>query len=254
METKTSDFVPKNHILRQIWTDTDCLMLIFAGASAEFCLNPAVDWLFFTNKLPSHPIDRMFSTINYARKIMFSEESQAIHIIQNINQIHGNIEFLRKNKIGNVAYLGVIYMLINYSIVAFEILKRPLSEFEKESIYQAFKKIAFYMHISQMPTNYTQYQVAYFAYEKNYLIKNEFTSKLKKAYRKSLGLIKYSLLKTVQSAIISKEIALKTKIRKSYLPILLLKIYSKCLPLSIRLYLLRLLLPIKYHKELSVFN
>lgn len=46
------DFVDKHSIVRKIWGNTDVILFIFAGAAAEFSLNKAVDWLYFTGKLP----------------------------------------------------------------------------------------------------------------------------------------------------------------------------------------------------------
>ena len=53
-------FVKEGSIVRVIWGKPDTILFIFAGASAEFALNKAVDWLFFTGKLPSDPIGRLF--------------------------------------------------------------------------------------------------------------------------------------------------------------------------------------------------
>jgi len=49
-------FVKQNSIVRTIWGDGDTILFIFAGASAEFALNKAVDWLYFTGKLPEDPL------------------------------------------------------------------------------------------------------------------------------------------------------------------------------------------------------
>jgi hypothetical protein len=38
------------------------VLLVFAGSAAEFALNRAVDWLFFTGKVPSDPIGRLFGS------------------------------------------------------------------------------------------------------------------------------------------------------------------------------------------------
>jgi len=46
------DFVDRRSIVRRIWGDPDLVLLIFAGAAAEFALNRAVDWLFFTGEIP----------------------------------------------------------------------------------------------------------------------------------------------------------------------------------------------------------
>ncbi|MDQ3244245.1 MAG: DUF2236 domain-containing protein, partial [Gemmatimonadota bacterium] len=43
------------------------VLLVFAGSAAEFALNRAVDWLFFTGELPRDPIGRLFSTAAYSQ-------------------------------------------------------------------------------------------------------------------------------------------------------------------------------------------
>jgi len=68
---KTEYFVRENSIVRKIWGKSDTILFIFAGASAEFALNKAVDWLYFTGKLPQDPLGRLFSTVSYARSIVF---------------------------------------------------------------------------------------------------------------------------------------------------------------------------------------
>ena len=64
-------FVEKNSIVRKIWGKSDTVLFIFAGAAAEFALNKAVDWLYFTGKLPADPLGRLFSTVRYARQDCF---------------------------------------------------------------------------------------------------------------------------------------------------------------------------------------
>ena len=66
-------FVQKSSIVREIWGKSDTVLFIFAGAAAEFALNKAVDWLYFTGRLPTDPLGRLFSTVTYARKIIFAE-------------------------------------------------------------------------------------------------------------------------------------------------------------------------------------
>ncbi len=57
-----TDFVRRDSIVRRIWGDGDMVLFIFAGSAAEFALNRAVDWLFFTGKVPNDPIGRLFAT------------------------------------------------------------------------------------------------------------------------------------------------------------------------------------------------
>ncbi|RZJ49575.1 MAG: DUF2236 domain-containing protein, partial [Flavobacterium sp.] len=66
------NFVANHSIVRKIWSNPDVVLFIFAGAAAQFSVNKAVDWLYFTGKLPNDPLGRLFSTVAYAQKIVFS--------------------------------------------------------------------------------------------------------------------------------------------------------------------------------------
>src|SRR6185312_3101776 len=124
-------FVQPGSIVRSIWGRGDTILLIFAGASAEFALNRSVDWLYFTGRLPADPLGRLFSTVAYSRKIIFSEQDAAVKAVDNITAIHKNVENSRGSSIPAEAYLEVLFMLIDYSIRAFELLERRLSSSEK---------------------------------------------------------------------------------------------------------------------------
>src|SRR5690606_31218409 len=85
-------FVDKNSVVRKIWGKSDTILFIFAGSAAEFALNKAVDWLYFTGKLPSDPIGRLFTTVKYARRIVFSSLEDANKAIDTMQQIHMVVE------------------------------------------------------------------------------------------------------------------------------------------------------------------
>src|ERR1043165_9493423 len=106
----TTYFVDKKSIVRQIWGKSDTVLFIFAGASAEFALNKAVDWLYFTGRLPADPIGRLFSTVSYARAILFSEKQAAWRAIDSMAAIHAGVEAKRDQKIPDWAYRDVLFM------------------------------------------------------------------------------------------------------------------------------------------------
>src|SRR5215216_2279466 len=111
-------FAAPDSIVRKIWGQPDVTLFIFAGASAEFALNKAVDWLYFTGKLPADPIGRLFSTVTYAHKIIFAEKGQAYAAIGKIAAIHAGVESSRGSVIPDWAYRDVLFMLIYYSVAA----------------------------------------------------------------------------------------------------------------------------------------
>src|SRR5829696_1405006 len=102
-----SEFVNKRSIVRKIWGDPDLILLIFAGSAAEFALNRAVDWLFFTGKIPRDPVGRLFTTVRYAQQIIFVSEEQARQTLGRINAVHGAVERQRGQSIPPWAYRDV---------------------------------------------------------------------------------------------------------------------------------------------------
>ncbi|RZM12276.1 MAG: DUF2236 domain-containing protein, partial [Pedobacter sp.] len=134
-------FVEPNSIVRKIWGKSDTILFIFAGAAAEFALNKAVDWLYFTGKLPADPLGRLFSTVRYARKIVFSPMDDANKAIDIMRQIHGAVEQNRGAIIPDWAYRDVLFMLIHYSIAAYELLEKKLSDDDKQEVFDVFYRV-----------------------------------------------------------------------------------------------------------------
>src|SRR4249920_1752091 len=145
-------FVDKNSVVRKIWGKSDTVLFIFAGASAEFALNKAVDWLYFTGKLPSDPLGRLFSTVRYAGKIVFSSMDEAHKAIDVLRQIHTTVEQNRGFSIPDLAYRDVLFMLIHYSIASYELLEKKLSEEEKEEVYNVFYRVGVRMGLKELPS------------------------------------------------------------------------------------------------------
>ena len=96
-------------IVRSIWGDADTVLLAFAGSAAEFALNRAVDWLFFTSKLPDDPMGRLFSTARFAREIAFADELTAQRTLGRIRAAHLAVERSRGRSIPDWAHRDVLY-------------------------------------------------------------------------------------------------------------------------------------------------
>jgi hypothetical protein len=204
-------FVEERSVVRKIWGKGDTILFIFAGASAEFALNKAVDWLYFTGKLPADPIGRLFSTVCYAKQIVFSSTEEANQSIDKISAIHSSVEKSRQAKIPDWAYRDVLYMLIHYSIASFEALERKLDAAEKEEVFNVFFRVGSRMNLKDLPANYKQWTISYAAHLKNDLQKSEYSIDLFKQYKKHLGSFRYWLLletqKTVVPEIVRKMLA-----------------------------------------------
>src|SRR3954465_3500819 len=150
-------FVRKDSVVRTIWGSSDVIMFIFAGAAAEFALNKAVDWLYFTGRLPADPLGRLFSTVNYAREVIFSDLNAANCAIDKITAIHSAVEANRGAKIPDWAYRDVLFMLIGYSISSFEVLERKLTTAEKEEVFDVFHRVGSRMNLKGLPENYSEW-------------------------------------------------------------------------------------------------
>ncbi len=187
-------FVKKQSIVRTIWGNADTILFVFAGASAEFALNKAVDWLYFTGKLPANPLDRLFSTVLYARLIVFSENEAALKAIDKISAIHSAVEKSRNSKIPDWAYRDVLFMLIHYSQASFELLERKMTDAEKEDLFDVFYRMGKRMNLKDLPLTYGEWQIMHQHHLKKDLVKSNFTTHLYLQYRKHLGWFRYSLL------------------------------------------------------------
>ncbi|MDQ4120724.1 MAG: DUF2236 domain-containing protein [Acidobacteriota bacterium] len=200
------DFVEKNSIVRRIWSDPDLILLVFAGSAAEFALNRAVDWLFFTGKIPKDPIGRFFSTVSYAQQIVFAKESEAQEIIERINRIHAGVEQARGQTIPDWAYRDVLYMLIDYSRRAFELLHRPLTNSERAELYAEFRRLGEMMHVPELPTDYADWQKDRQRHLERDLEYTDYTRRLFNQYRKQLGEWRYRLLLDVQALLVPHRV------------------------------------------------
>ena len=206
VENSTQNFVKENSIVREIWGKSDTILFIFAGAAAEFALNKAVDWLYFTGKLPNDPLGRLFSTVEYARKIVFTSMEDANNSIDTIRKIHTAVENKRGFKIPDWAYRDVLFMLIYYSIAAFELLERKLSDEEKEEVYNVFYRVGERMGVENLPKNYVDWLPVRDSHIQQNLEKSDFTEDLFKQYKKHLGTLRFKVLVEAQKLVIPERV------------------------------------------------
>lgn len=187
-------FVAQHSIVRKIWGKSDTILFIFAGAAAEFALNKAVDWLYFTGKLPSDPLGRLFSTVRYARMIVFAPKEEANKAIDTMRKIHSAVEENRGATIPDWAYRDVLFMMIHYSIAAYELLEEKLTEAEKEEVYNVFYRVGDRMGLKDLPKTYVEWLPVREYHLMADLQKSEFTIDLFKQYQKHLGAMRFRVL------------------------------------------------------------
>ncbi|MDB5089616.1 MAG: hypothetical protein JWR09_3610, partial [Mucilaginibacter sp.] len=179
-------FVSKDSIVRMIWGKADTVLFIFAGAAAEFALNKAVDWLYYTGRLPADPLGRLFSTVTYAHQIIFSEKERALQAIDQITAVHKSVEKSRGTQIPDWAYRDVLFLLIDYSIRSFELLERKLTTEEKTEVFSVFNRVGIQMRLAGLPLNYEDYCIMREDHLQQNLTSSEFTVDLYRQYKKHL--------------------------------------------------------------------
>lgn len=243
-------FVEKNSILRQIWGKSDTVLFIFAGAAAEFALNKAVDWLYFTGRLPADPLGRLFSTVTYARRIIFAEYEEATKTIDAITSIHKVVETNRGTSIPDWAYRDVLFMLIYYSISSYEVLERKLSAAEKEDVYDVFLRFGNRMGLKGLPSNYNEWLIVREHDLDNDLVKSEYSKDLYKQYKKHLGKFRYAVLIEGQILIVPPKVRALLRLRKYSLLSPVLPLYKASRSLQLDALIKFFILPAKYKKEI----
>lgn len=202
----STDFVDRHSIVRAIWGNPDLVLLIFAGSAAEFALNRAVDWLFFTGEIPRDPIGRLFSTVRYAQEIVFVDEEKARGTLARINERHASVEHERGQTIPDWAYRDVLYMLIDYSERAYALLNRPLSQDQKNDVYEVFLRIGKALNVTELPQTYSQWKPDRQRHLRRDLSYSKHTAMLCQSYRKHLGPWRYRLLLEVQALLVPPEV------------------------------------------------
>lgn len=194
---------PVQHaITRKIWGHPDTLLLIFGGAAAEFAVNRAVDWLFFTGALPRDPIGRLFRTVHYAQTIAFAEPAAAHRILDQIRRIHATVEHSRGHPIPTWAHRAVLYMLIDYSERAASLLGSPLAPAAQEDLYGDFRRIGEGLGIVELPPDYAAWRTDRTQCLTADLAWTPSTAALYEAYRCHLGPWRYGLLRRLQAVLV----------------------------------------------------
>jgi len=247
-------FVDKKSVVREIWGKGDTVLFIFAGSAAEFALNKAVDWLYFTGRLPADPLKRLFSTITYARQIVFSEKEAALRAIDKITAIHSTVEMNRGAHIPDWAYRDVLFMLIHYSVASFELMQRILSMEEKEEVYNVFLRLGCRMGLKALPKSYVEWLVIREEHLQNDFEKSHYTIDLYKQYKRHLGAIRYKILLEGQILVVPKSVnKLLSLGRVSFLtPLLVIYKFSRTIKLDGLIK--SMIMPKDYKKEIKALD
>jgi len=247
-------FVDKHSVVREIWGKGDTILFIFAGASAEFALSKAVDWLYFTGRLPADPLGRLFSTVSYARAIVFSEKQSALRAIDAMAAIHANVEAKRGTNIPDWAYRDVLFMLIDYSIRSFEVLERELSRAEKQEVFDVFYRVGIRMGVRGLPESFEEWEKMRQGHLHQNLKYSTYTKDLFNQYRKHLGVIRYKILLEAQTLVVPQKVRELLNFRRISLLKPLIGLYKLGRSMKVDWLLKALILPSGYKKEIQALD
>jgi uncharacterized protein (DUF2236 family) len=247
-------FVDKHSVVRQIWGEGDTILFIFVGAAAEFALSKAVDWLYFTGRLPADPLGRLFSTVSYAQAIVFSEKQAALRAIDAMAAIHAGVEAKRGIKIPDWAYRDVLFMLIDYSIRSFEVLKRELTKAEKQEVFWVFYRVGSRMGLQGLPETFTEWERMRQGHLHQNLQHSHYTNDLFRQYRKHLGVARYRILLEAQTLVVPQPVRDLLGFRRISFLNPLLGLYKLSRSVKFDGLLKALIMPGKYKNEIKALN
>lgn len=219
------------------------VLFIFAGSAAEFALNRAVDWLFFTGKIPNDPIGRLFATAAYAQQIVFADERTATRAFERINAVHSAVERARGDAIPEWAHRDVLYMLVDYSERAHETLHRSLTDVERDELYDVFRRVGLGLRIPELPDTYDEWRVDRARHLERDLTYGRGTEELFMRYREHLGTWRYRLMLRVQAALAPAHVRTLLDVRPAHWLRPILRLYPWLVRVGLRPMIQRLLMP-----------
>ena len=242
-------------VTRRIWGSPDAILLFFAGGAAEFAAIKAVDWLFFTGRLPNAPVERFFETVRFAQSVFFGEPAGATEAIERINRIHRRVEDARGEEIPQWAYRNMLFILINYGERAHEVVFGPMTDAERASHFGVGLALGRAMHLSGLPTTYAEYKDQRHQQLLKDYARGPLTDELYSSYLRALGPLRFQLLGLVQASVLPEELRDVLRLKPYPLVDELLRCYrfmpgggNKLRPLH------RVLLPGRFARQLRVME
>ena len=132
------------------------------------------------------------------------DEANKAH--DNIRDIHTAVEKNRGYSIPDWAYRDVLFMLIHYSIASYELLRKKLSDEEKEEVYNVFYRVGARMGLKELPLTYTDWLPSRETHLINDLQKSKYTEDLFKQYKKHLGSMRFKVLIEGQKLVVPEKV------------------------------------------------
>jgi uncharacterized protein (DUF2236 family) len=196
----------------------------------------------------------LFSTIGYAKRIIFSEKDAALRAIDSMRAIHSGVEANRGAQIPDWAYRDVLFMLIYYSIAAYELFEKKLTDAEKEEVFDVFYRVGDRMGIPGLPKNYNEWLAMRKDHLTHDLQHSKYTDDLFKQYRKHLGAFRYKLLREGQVLIVPEEVRNMLGLKSYSLMSPVVAVYKMARWINLDWFLKSLVLPKKYKKQVKALD
>ena len=164
------------------------------------------------------------------------------------------IEKARGESIPEWAYRDVLFMLIHYSIAAYQTLERKLSQQEKEEVFDVFYRFGTRMKLQGLPDNYNDWLKIRDEDMEHDLAKSDFTTDLYKQYKKHLGSFRYRVLIEGQIIVIPERARQLLNFRKFSFLYLFLPFYKLSRTFRLDGLIKSLILPAQYKKEIKAMD
>jgi uncharacterized protein (DUF2236 family) len=241
----------QSDVTRRIWGSPEAIMLIFAGSAAEFAVNKAVDWLFFTNALPDEPLERFFETVRFAQAMVFGDERTRRKAIAAVNGAHRHVERKRGGQIPQWAHRDVLYMLIDYGERAHRVIFGPMTPEERRQHFEESVQIGRELNIEGLPESYEEYRRQRAEHLRTNTAHSEHTDVLFASYRKHLGPLRMAALLRLQASLVPLEVRRHLVMKRSRIVLGLLRAYRHLRLSVVTRFLTPVLLPRPYGSQLG---
>ena len=212
-------------LAHRIWHSPDVMLLLFAGSAAEFAVNKAVDWLFFTNVLPQAPIERFFETVAFGQILAFGDEAAVQTSIARVTRMHAHVEARRGARIPSWAYRDVLFFALDYTERGYTIVYGAMTPAEREAHFRWWMTLGRALQVAELPTTYADYRRQRHVDLAADIAHTVWTDRLYGRYRAVLGPWRAWMLRQVQASLVPEEVRAVLGLRVRPAITLLLRLY-----------------------------
>jgi hypothetical protein len=185
---------------------------------------------------------------------VFADEDAARRTLGRINSIHAGVERERGRSIPDWAFRDVLYMIVDYSERAHQLLYGPLLSAEREELYAVFRRVGEGLNIKGLPEGYDGWRVDRQAHMERDLAFSRHTALLYEQYRRHLGAWRYQILLGVQALLVPEHVHRLLRLRRQAVFSALVGGYAHVEVPGLRPLVRRLLIQPRYWGEVDKFD